>query len=111
MEDLDLAQPAIVFWEHHGGQPGEITRFHTLRDAIQSVMPALRQPKPYPSVGSARWIGTSPSTKIRAVARRFNLTQVRQAECDTADAPKRFRRLDFRDAPRFALGSLRIPDR
>ena len=33
--------------------------------------------------------------EIRAVARRFSLTQVRQAKCDTADALKRFRRLDF----------------
>ena len=94
MEDLDLAQPAIVFWEHHGGQPGEITRFHTLRDAIQSVMRT-----PSAEAISVGWISTMDRhiaiDEIRAVARRFNLTQVRQAECDTADAPKRFRRLDF----------------
>ena len=33
--DLDLNQPAIVFWTHH---PGEITRFDRLEDAVHSVM-------------------------------------------------------------------------
>ena len=94
MEDLNLAQPAIVFWEHHGGQPGEITRFHTLRDAIQSVMRT-----PSAETISVGWISTMDRhiaiDEIRAVARRFCLTQLRQAECDTADDLKRFRRLDF----------------
>ena len=35
MEDLDLNQPAIVFWTHH---PGEITRFDRLEDAVHTVM-------------------------------------------------------------------------
>ena len=35
MEDLDLSQPAIVFWTHHAGQ---ITRFDRLEDAVHSVM-------------------------------------------------------------------------
>ena len=35
MEELDLTQPAIVFWMHH---PGEITRFERLQDAVHSVM-------------------------------------------------------------------------
>jgi hypothetical protein len=35
MEELDLNQPAIVFWMHH---PGEITRFERLQDAVHSVM-------------------------------------------------------------------------
>jgi len=30
MDELDLNQPAIVFWMHH---PGEITRFERLQDA------------------------------------------------------------------------------
>ena len=89
MEDLDLAQPAIVFWER-----GEITRFHTLRDAIQSVMRTSSA-----ETISVGWISTMDRhiaiDEIRAVARRFSLTQVRQAKCDTADALKRFRRLDF----------------
>jgi hypothetical protein len=35
MEELDLEQPAIVFWTHH---PGEITRFDRLEDAVHSIM-------------------------------------------------------------------------
>src|SRR6185437_141083 len=35
MEELDLDQPAIVFWMHH---PGELTRFDRLEDAVHSVM-------------------------------------------------------------------------
>jgi hypothetical protein len=35
MEELDLNQPAIVFWMHH---PGEITRYERLQDAVHSVM-------------------------------------------------------------------------
>ena len=33
--ELDLDQPAIVFWMNH---PGEITRFERLEDAVHSVM-------------------------------------------------------------------------
>ena len=35
MDELDLNQPAIVFWMHH---PGEITRFERLQDAVHSVI-------------------------------------------------------------------------
>jgi hypothetical protein len=35
MDELDLNQPAIVFWMHH---PGEITRFERLEDAVHCVM-------------------------------------------------------------------------
>ena len=35
MEELDLDQPAIVFWMHH---PGELTRFDRLEDAVHSIM-------------------------------------------------------------------------
>jgi hypothetical protein len=35
MEELDLDQPAIVFWMN---QPGELTRFERLEDAVHSVM-------------------------------------------------------------------------
>ena len=35
MEELDLDQPAIVFWMH---QPGELTRFDRLEDAVHSIM-------------------------------------------------------------------------
>jgi len=33
--EVDLNQPAIVFWIHN---PGEITRFERLEDAVHSVM-------------------------------------------------------------------------
>jgi hypothetical protein len=35
MEELDLDQPAVVFWINH---PGELTRFERLEDAVHSVM-------------------------------------------------------------------------
>jgi hypothetical protein len=98
MEELDLAQPAIVFWERHCECRGEITRFERLRDAIQCVMQT-------PSAGTVpvAWISTRDRhlamDEIRAVARTFSLTwrllQVGQASCDTADDVERFARLDF----------------
>jgi hypothetical protein len=98
MEELDLAQPAIVFWERHCGQPGEITRFDRLRDAIHSVMQISSA-----ETAPVAWISTIDRhiamDEIRAVARSFSLTwrlsQVGQGACDTGDALKRFKRLDF----------------
>jgi hypothetical protein len=70
MEDVDLAQPAIVFWIHH---PGEITRFEQLGDAIQSIMHA-----PSAKTASIAWIRTKDCNiamdEIRLIARRFSLT-------------------------------------
>jgi hypothetical protein len=66
MEDVDLAQPAIVFWIHH---PGEITRFEQLGDAIQSIMHA-----PSAKTASIAWIRTKDCNiamdEIRLIARR-----------------------------------------
>jgi hypothetical protein len=98
MEELDLAQPAIVFWERHGGQPGEITRFDRLRDAIHSVMQT-----PSAETTPVAWISTTDRhiamDEIRTVARSFSLngrlSQVGQDACNTGDVLKRFRRLDF----------------
>jgi hypothetical protein len=98
MEELDLAQPAIVFWERHGEQSGEITRFDRLRDAIHSIMQT-----PSAETAHVAWVSTSDRhiamDEIRAVARSFNLawrlSQVGQDACDTGDALKRFRQLEF----------------
>jgi hypothetical protein len=88
MEELYLAQPAIVFWMHH---PGEITRFDRLGDAVRSVMQT-------PSAKSAEvaWIKARDRhfemDEIRQIAQRFSLTwrlsQVAQAASRTADAIK-----------------------
>ena len=88
MEELYLAQPAIVFWMHH---PGEITRFDRLGDAVRSVMQT-------PSAKSAEvaWIKARDRhiemDEIRQIAQRFSLTwrlsQVAQAASRTADAVK-----------------------
>jgi hypothetical protein len=86
MEELDLAQPAIVFWMHH---PGGITRFDRLGDAVQSVM-QTRSAKTAP----VAWIKARDRhiemDEIRQIAQRFGLTwrlsQVAQAASDTADA-------------------------
>lgn len=92
MEQLDLAQPAIVFWERRpGGQPGEITRFDRLRDAIHSVMQT-----PSATTATVAWISTMDRhiamDEIRIVARRFSLmwrlSQVGQAASGTSDALK-----------------------
>jgi hypothetical protein len=88
MKDLDLAQPAIVFWMHH---PGEITRFDRLEDAVQSVM-QTRSAK----TALVAWIKARDRhiemDEIRQLARRFSLTwrlsQVAQAASDTAEATK-----------------------
>jgi hypothetical protein len=98
MEDVDLAQPAIVFWMHH---PGEITRFERLGDAIMSIMHA-----PLAKTTSIAWIRTKDCNiamdEIRLIARRLSLSwrlsQVAKAVTDTTDniksleRPKRRRR-------------------
>ena len=48
--ELDLNQPAIVFWMHC---PGEITRFERLEDAVHSVMVT-----PSAKLFSIAWITT-----------------------------------------------------
>ena len=62
MEDLDLNQPAIVFWMH---DPGEITRFDRLEDAVHSVMV-----KPSAKLFSIAW--------IRARDRHIEMEEIRQ---------------------------------
>src|SRR4029078_5089936 len=64
MAQVEINQPAIVFWMHH---PGEITRFERLQDAVHSVM------------------GT-PSAKLFAIAwittrdRQIDMEEIRQIE-------------------------------
>jgi hypothetical protein len=85
MEDLDVAQPAIVFWLH---RPGEITRFDRLGDAVSSIMQA--------SVAKSTpvaWVRTADRhiqmEEIRAIAKRsslsWRLSQVSQAASEIAD--------------------------
>jgi len=98
MEKFDLGQPAIVFWLH---QPGDITRFERLGDAIQSIMHA-----PSAKTTAIAWISTKDyhieMEQIRLIARRFSLTwrlsQIVEAANDAAQSvqamerPKRRRR-------------------
>jgi hypothetical protein len=86
--DLDLSKPAIVFWIH---QPGEITSFDRLRDAVLSVMQI-----PTAKTAPVAWIRTTDRhiemDEIRAIALRFSLTwrlsQIAHAATDAADATK-----------------------
>jgi len=88
MQELDLSRPAIVFWMH---QPGEITCFDRLRDAVLSVTQI-------PTAKTARvaWIRTADRhiemDEIRAIALRFRLTwrlsQIAHSPTDAADATK-----------------------
>ena len=64
MEELDLTQPAIVFWMHH---PGEITRFERLEDAVHSVMVT-----PSAKLFSIAWITTRD--------RHIDMEEIRQIE-------------------------------
>ena len=64
MEDLDLNQPAIVFWTHHAGQ---ITRFDRLEDAVHSVMLT-----PSAKMFSIAWIKTRD--------REIEMEEIRQLE-------------------------------
>ena len=86
MEEPDLSRPAIVFWMH---QPGEITSFDRLRDAVLSVMQI-----PTAKTAPVAWIRTTDRNiemdEIRAIALRFSLTwrlsQIAHAATDAADA-------------------------
>jgi len=62
--ELDLNQPAIVFWMHH---PGEITRFERLEDAVHSVMVT-----PSAKLFSIAWITTRD--------RHIDMEEIRQIE-------------------------------
>jgi hypothetical protein len=64
MDELDLNQPAIVFWMHH---PGEITRFERLQDAVHSVMVT-----PSAKLFSIAWITTRD--------RHIDMEEIRQIE-------------------------------
>jgi len=64
VEDLDLNQPAIVFWTHHAGQ---ITRFERLEDAVHSVMLT-----PSAKMFSIAWIKTRD--------REIEMEEIRQLE-------------------------------
>ena len=64
MEELDLDQPAIVFWMHH---PGELTRFDRLEDAVHSVMLT-----PSAKMFSIAWIKTRD--------REIEMEEIRQLE-------------------------------
>ena len=70
MEDFDLSKPAIVFWTH---QPGEITSFDRLRDAVLTVMRV-----PTAKTAAVAWIKTIDRhieiDEIRTIAQRFSLT-------------------------------------
>jgi len=71
VENLDLNQPAIVFWTHH---QGEITRFDRLEDAVHSVMLT-----PSAKMFSIAWINTMVRViemeEIRQIARRSILSR------------------------------------
>ena len=67
--ELDLNQPAIVFWMH-----GEITRFERLEDAVHSVMVT-----PSAKMFSIAWITTRDChidmAEIRQIERRSILSR------------------------------------
>jgi hypothetical protein len=69
VENLDLNQPAIVFWTHH---PGE--SFDRLEDAVHSVMLT-----PSAKMFSIAWIKTRDReiemAEIRQIARRSILSR------------------------------------
>jgi hypothetical protein len=65
MEDVDLTQPAIVFWTQTPNmEPGVITCFDRLDDAVHSVM----------QHASAR---TAPVAWIKTTARNLDMDQIR----------------------------------
>ena len=64
ISELDLNQPAIVFWMGH---PGEITRFERLEDAVHSVMVT-----PSAKLFSIAWITTRD--------RHIDMEEIRQIE-------------------------------
>ena len=70
MSDCNLTQPAIVFWMHN---PGAVTRFERLGDAIQAIMQA-----PYAKTESIAWIQTRDRhlsmDEIKSIAKQSSLT-------------------------------------
>ena len=64
MEELELDQPAIVFWINH---PGELTRFERLEEAVHCVM---RDPSS--KMFSIAW--------IRARDRHIEMEEIRRIE-------------------------------
>jgi hypothetical protein len=86
MNEIDLAQPAIVFWVR---RPGEISRFEQLREAVHFVMQ-----EPLAPTAPVAWIRTADRhltmDEIRQIAGRFGLTW-RIAPVGNATAPKRKR--------------------
>ena len=64
MEELDLDQPAIVFWMNH---PGEITRFDRLEDAVHSMMLV-----PSAKLFAVAW--------IKAGCRQIEMEEIRKIE-------------------------------
>lgn len=70
MSDVNLAQPAIVFWMQN---PGAISRFERLDEAIQAIMQA-----PSAKTGSIAWIQARDRhlsmDEIRSIAKQFSLT-------------------------------------
>lgn len=70
-QELDFSQDAIVFWDQHPGmQPGRITRFNRLDDAIESVMQ-----EPSARTETVAWIRTSNQhfsmDEIRGIVRQI----------------------------------------
>jgi hypothetical protein len=69
-EETDFGQIAFVFWDQHPGmQPGQVTRFDRLDDAIDSVMQ-----EPSAQTERVAWIRTSDRhlsmEEIRVIARQ-----------------------------------------
>jgi hypothetical protein len=83
--ELDLTQPAIVFWV---GRPGELTRFEHLREAIYAVMQM-----PLAPTANVAWIRTTDRhitmEEIRKLASRFSLSW-RLTRIGAAKKVKRF---------------------
>jgi hypothetical protein len=94
MKEIDLAQPAIVFWlQHPGMNPGAITRFERLADAIGSVIQ-----EPSAKTAAVAWIKTIDRhidmDEIRVIAQRadpprsrltWRLSQIAEAASDAAE--------------------------
>lgn len=75
MNEYDLSQPAIVFWEPSAAaRPGDIARFERLDEAIHTVMQA-----PSATTASVAWISIKDRhlamDEIRQLAGRFNPTR------------------------------------
>jgi hypothetical protein len=86
MNEIDLAQPAIVFWVR---RPGEISRFEQLREAVHYVMQ-----EPLAPTAPVAWIRTADRhftmNEIRQIAGRFSLTWRMTVGSATPPKKKRF---------------------